>query len=143
MGIFIDTSYYYGLINEQDKYHSRAKQLFKSILSKYGQVFTSPYILAETSTLIAVRNPSHATEFLEKIQVYFIGNKKIAKLLNSNEEIVNLSWEMMKNINRNAKTPKDIVSFVDCMNIVLCKKHQVDYIASFDHHFDPYLRRIK
>lgn len=143
MGIFIDTSFYYGLFIEQDKFHSRANQILKSVFSKYGQVFTSPYILAETSTLIAVRNPVQAAESLEKIQTYFIGDKKIAKILRSSKETEKLSWDMMKKINRNAKSPKYIVSFVDCMIIVLCKRNQINYIASFDHHFDPYLRRIK
>ena len=143
MAIFLDTSYYVALVNPLDKHTDRANKLLKTLFSgKYGQIFTSPFIMAESGTLIAVRNPSNASKFITQMKELFIGDKKLGIILRSNDEIESSTWELMIKANRNVKKIGDVVSWVDCSNIILCRKHKIDYIASFDHHFDPYLRRI-
>lgn len=131
-------------MNPQDKYANRAKKLLKTLFSgKYGQVFTSPFIMAETGTTVAAKNPSNASEFIQNTNNLFLREKKLAILLRTSKADESAVWELMYKINKNAKSTRDIVSWVDCSNIVLCKKHRIEYIASFDHHFDPYLRRVK
>jgi len=34
------------------------------------------------------------------------------------------------------------MSFVDISSIVICQQNQLDYIISFDEHFDSFLTRI-
>ena len=37
---------------------------------------------------------------------------------------------------------KKTVSFVDCSNIIFCRERNIEYILSFDSHFDSWISRI-
>lgn len=110
---------------------------------KYGQIFTSSFVMSETGTVVAIRNTTNASNFVQQSKELFIGNKKLAILLQLGKNDEFASWDLMIKTNRNAKFAKDILSWVDCSIIVLCKKHRIEYIASFDAHFDSFLRRVK
>ncbi len=99
--------------------------------------------MSETGTVIAVRNATNASKFLQQSKELFIGNEKLAILLQLSKKDEIPVWDLMIKTNRNAKSAKDILSWVDCSIIVLCKKHRIEYIASFDAHFDSFLHRVK
>lgn len=141
--IFLDSSFYIALVNPRDKHAARAKKVLKDLFSgKYKQAYTSSFVMSETGTAIGSRNPEEPSNYIVRIKELFIGENKLAAILPSDNEIESSTWEFMIKVNRNTKNRKDLVSWVDCSNIIFCKRFKINYIAAFDHHFDPYLRRI-
>ena len=140
MAIFLDTGFFLGLVYPNDSYYKRSGELLKILKTgKYGQIFTSTYILAETLTLVAVRTKNNST-VLKKIDEFFKGDKQIAIILRPDDQIENETLKLFLKINTNPK--KKIVSFVDCSNIIFCRKRAIDNILAYDGHFDPWLSRL-
>ena len=140
MAIFLDTGFYIGLIDPNDKHYVRSLELLKIIQTgKYGQIYTSTLVMAESATLIGIRTKKHP-KAMKTIQNYFIGLDKIAIILRFNEEHEKDTWITFHKINKTIKNK--IVSFVDCTNIVLCKHYTIENILAYDGHFDGWLTRI-
>ncbi|MHA1783787.1 MAG: type II toxin-antitoxin system VapC family toxin [Candidatus Helarchaeota archaeon] len=140
MAIFLDTGFYMGLVDPNDKHYNRSLELLKELQTgKYGQIYTSTFVMAESATLIGVRTKKHP-KAMKTIQNYFSGSDKIAIILRFNEEHEKDTWETFHKINKTIK-PK-IVSFVDCANIVLCKHYSIEHILAYDEHFDGWVTRI-
>jgi len=140
MAIFIDTGFFLGLVDPTDSYYNRSEELLKILKTgKYGQIFTSTYIIAETLTLVAVRTKNNSIA-LREIEEFFNGNKKIARILRPDEQIENETLKLFLKINKKQKSKT--VSFVDCSNIVFCKKRAIDNILAYDRHFDAWLTRL-
>ena len=140
MAIFLDTGFFLGLVYPSDPYYERSKELLKILKTgKYGQIFTSTYIIAETLTLVAVRSRNNSI-VLKEIDEFFRGDKQIARILRPDEQIENEFLKLFLKINTNPK--KKTVSFVDCSNIIFCRKHAIDNILAYDRHFDPWLTRL-
>ena len=51
MKIFVDTSAFYALADEDDRYHRQARETYESLIAS-GQFFTSDYILVECWFLV-------------------------------------------------------------------------------------------
>jgi predicted nucleic acid-binding protein len=54
MKIFVDTSAFYALADEDDRYHHQAKETYESLIAS-AQLFTSDYILVECWFLVRSR----------------------------------------------------------------------------------------
>ena len=140
MAIFLDTGFFLGLVNPNDSYYKRSAELLKILKTgKYGQIFTSTYILAETLTLVAVRTKNNSI-VLKEIDEFFKGDKQIARILRPDDQIENETLKLFLKINKNPK--KKIVSFVDCSNIIFCRKRAIGNILAYDRHFDAWLTRL-
>ena len=55
MKVFIDTSAFYALACKSDQYHLQAKSVLEQLLQKNSELFTSNYVILETSALILNR----------------------------------------------------------------------------------------
>ncbi len=140
MAIFLDTGFFLGLVYPNDPYYKRSEELLNILKTgKFGQIFTSTYIIAETLTLVAVRTKNNSV-VLKEIEDFFKGSKQIARILRPDEKIESETLKLFLKINKNPK--KKIVSFVDCSNIIFCRKRAIENILAYDRHFDPWLTRV-
>jgi len=140
MAIFLDTGFFLGLVYPSDHYYNRSEELLRILKTgKYGQIFTSTYIIAETLTLVAVRSKNNSI-VLKEMDEFFKGDKQIAKILRPDEQIESESLKLLLKVNTNPK--KKTVSFVDCSNIIFCRKYSIGNILAYDRHFDAWLTRL-
>lgn len=142
MAIFLDTCFLMGLSHPNDKYYSDSLRILQEMsIGKYGLVYTSPFVISESATLLLLR--SHNNQLLLKnFHSYFYGANKFIRILSWTSRIEELTWVKFFEINKNLKDKKDWLSFVDISNIVYCQQHQIQNIASYDNHFDAFLVRI-
>ena len=77
----------YRKLYPNDPYYKRSEELLNILKTgKYGQIFTSTYIIAETLTLVAIRTKNNSV-VLKEIEDFFIGGKQIARILRPDEQI--------------------------------------------------------
>ncbi|MHA1518739.1 MAG: type II toxin-antitoxin system VapC family toxin [Promethearchaeota archaeon] len=140
MAIFLDTSFFMGLVNPKDKFYSRSNELLEEIMArKFGQAYTSTYVMLEASTLAANRTHNNTT-ILAQIRSLFLGDLQIATLLHPNMQLITQAWDLFLKINVDpAKKP---ISYVDCSNISYCRYRKIPQILAYDAHFDGWVPRI-
>ena len=97
--------------------------------------------MVESATLVVARTLGNPT-ILADLESILLGEDKIAEFITIAPEIETETWNLFKKINVNVKDRKKIMSFVDISSIVICQQNQLDYIISFDEHFDSFLTRI-
>lgn len=65
MRIFVDTSAFLAVLNQQDKFHLPAKQTWQEMLTADTHLFTSNYVLLETTALLQHRFGVDAVRLFE------------------------------------------------------------------------------
>ena len=144
MGIFLDTGFYLGLIHKKDQHYARSQQILIDIRSGiYGQLYTSPFIMAEAASLVAIRTHKNPSA-LQKIQELFTGDLTFATSLKITELILTKTWKFFidMNVSEKSKDKRKFLSFVDCSNIIFCQEHQIENILAFDGDFYGWLNVI-
>lgn len=120
MNYFLDTSYLVALFLPMDPLHAKAWE----IATEYNQgndLFLTTNIFRETLTIASQRGGK--TGLKEYYQKLLIETKMLL--------IDDLVWIETLDIFFKEKTQKDI-SVIDCESAVLCKKHKLDAIITFD-----------
>lgn len=142
MGIFLDTGFFLGLCHPADEYHKESVSLLRVMSSgKYGLIYTSPFIIAETATLILVRTRNNQ-KIIEAFFDLLYGSQSFIRILPWSGRLETKTCELFKKVNKQAQLKKDYMSYVDISNISYCKENQIDNLASFDSHFDSFITRI-
>ncbi len=140
MAIFLDTGFYIGLVHPKDDNYEKSQQLLRTLKTGvYGQLFTSNFIMAESATLVASRTGNNIRA-MHNIRELFLGSGQIAIILRLNADIEKDAWDLFQKIN--TEKSSEVVSFVDCTNITLCRHYSLENILSFDSHFDGWITRI-
>ena len=108
MRTFIDTNIYIAMINKTDPTHAEGISKIKYLVENNIELFTSNYIIAETTTILSQRiSKSIAEDFRNDI---YKGNTKI---LITNLEIEKITWDIFqKSTNKN-------ICYVDCTYSIL------------------------
>ncbi len=141
MGIFLDTGFFMGICHPKDPYHENSKRLLRDMSQgMYGLIYTSPYIIAEASTLLLIRTHNHPRR-LEKFETLLFGPKKFIRILAWSPIIDVEIFKLFRDLNA-AKSDKQYLSFIDVSNIYLCRHYQIEKIVSYDAYFDAFLTRI-
>jgi predicted nucleic acid-binding protein len=125
MRLFVDTSAWLALDDENDQYHKRAVAKSSEIKRLRIELTTSEYIIDESITLIRYR-VSH------KAAVIFgdsLLNSRIVKILDVTNEDRLKAWEMFKKYD-----DKDL-SFTDCTSFILMRNLRLQKAFAFDDHF--------
>lgn len=142
VGVFLDTGFYLGLCHPKDKYAELSEKILKELATgNYGVLYTSYFIINEVTTLAAIRSKNNINVFnhLEKL---LWGSEKIATILPFDLNFERETWQLFKKINTTDLKEKKPMSYTDISSIVLCNHHQIEYIVSFDSHFDGFLQRM-
>ncbi|MEN8253787.1 MAG: PIN domain-containing protein [Patescibacteria group bacterium] len=126
--IFIDTSYYFALINHKDSTHDKAVALKKFYINNDK---TSTYaVLSELATIGSQRFSRTGTiNFIENL---LQGDTEI--ILES-EELMEKTWQLFKN------SKSKNISWVDCYSVAICHEYDIKKILTFDKDI-PKLQRL-
>jgi predicted nucleic acid-binding protein len=142
MGAFLDTGFYLGLSHPKDRYAEiSGKMLNELATGNYGVLYTSYFIVNEVTTLAAIRSNNNV-KVLNHLEKLLWGNEKIASILPFDNIFEFETWQLFKKVNTIDLKGKKPMSFTDISSIILCNHHQIEYIVSFDSHFDGFLQRI-
>jgi predicted nucleic acid-binding protein len=142
MAIFLDTGFYLGLVHKQDKHHDRAVEILQTIRSgSHGQIYTSNLVIAEAATIIASRTKANHLA-IERARQLLSGDLRIATIIRLSEDEEGSAWDLFLKLSQTKDLidTEGIISFIDCTSITLCQSRGIEYIATFDGHFKPWLK---
>jgi len=134
VAVFIDTNIFVAARNKRDINHKRAVDLLKKALKgEYGHMYTSDYVFDEAVTVALVRTgrPDIAID----IGRFILSSRKL-RILYVDKTVFMDSWKIFM------KYSKRGLSFTDAVSVSLMKRYGIDYIMSFDTHFDGIVERI-
>ena len=123
---------------ERDKYHSRAKEIYKDYLDENRkECVTSIFVLEETFNLSVFRGKGNPN-YVDSISSLFLGEKNFFQIINF------IPKEMLdiEKVLRTYLRPKRLLSFTDASLIYLYQVKNAECIISFDGHFDQIVERM-
>jgi len=134
MSAFIDTGVFVAARNKRDINHEKAVNLLREALKgKYGRIYTSDYIFDEAVTVALVR--TRKSDIAIDIGNFILSSKKL-RILHVDKLVFMDAWRIFK------KYVNKKLSFTDAVSIALMRRYNIDYIMSFDKHFDNIVPRI-
>lgn len=136
--ILFDTSVFVAYLNERDKNHKRADELFTELLlGKYGSRFTISEVFSETATLLF--NKLKRMDIVTKAwNLMYSKEEALVQPLIIKREDIDRAWELFQKYT----TQNRPLSFVDCLLLSICQTYEMDSIVSFDSEFDGIIKRI-
>ena len=134
LGIFIDTGGFVATRNEDDENYDTAKKMMKSILlNDYGAIYTSDYVFDEAVTIAYIRTQDK--KFPIDLGNYILKSKKIRFIFTTTEDF-NAGWDFF------LKYKDKKLSFTDCTILSIMNRLNIEYIFSYDSHFDGLKKRL-
>ncbi|MFP3984471.1 MAG: type II toxin-antitoxin system VapC family toxin [Candidatus Bathyarchaeia archaeon] len=128
MRLFIDTTAFVALEDEDDKEHEAALNYREKIRregTSFRALYTSNYVLDEVFTLLRLKLTHQAAiTFGENIK-----RSKILRTIRVTPKIENTAWNIFKKY-----SDKDF-SFTDCTSFALMKQEAISTAFTFDKHF--------
>ena len=125
--LFADTSALYALLNAQDAFHARVKEIFLSEIARQTKIITSNFVVDETTTLLRYRAGfPEAEKFLDII-------------LKGEIAVIHVDTKLESKAIRIFKAYKDkAFSFTDCTSFALVDTYKINKTLSFDSDFRKY-----
>lgn len=120
--IFIDTSMFYALVDENDDFHKQALQIWQKQKLQKIQLITSNYILDETFTLIRQRR---GRKVVDEFRKNLLSEIKIIRVTVADEAGA-WGWFLQD---------WSDLSFTDCVSFALMKRLEIGQALTFDNHF--------
>jgi len=114
--------------------HKRAVNLLRAALKgDYGAVYTSDYVFDEAVTVALVRTgkPDIAIDIGN-----FILSSKRLRIIHVNKTIFEEAWNVF------IRYSEKKLSFTDATSIAIMRMYNINYIMSFDRHFDGIVSRV-
>jgi len=131
MRLFVDTSAFVALEDEDDKKHKIALNYREKIRREetpFRALYTSNYILDEMFTLLRLKlSHQAAVAFGENLR-----RSKILRILRVSPTIEENAWKIFKKF-----SDKDF-SFTDCTSFALMEHEAISTAFTFDEHFRQY-----
>lgn len=132
--MFIDTGVFVAANNKSDNNHLRATELMKQALEgKFGEIFTSDYIIDEAITTALVRTRDH--RIASSTGSFIIESPRIRKIYTDVGDF-ETAWAKFQRLGRKP------LSFTDCVSLSHIEKKKIERIMSFDSDFDGLVARI-
>lgn len=127
--IFVDTGAWFAAAVRNDPDHEAAMRWLER---NREPLVTTDYILAETATLLRVRDKTVRGHRLAVRVATSLLRGEAALLEKVNEEDLERALEVFR-------TYRDhLFSFVDCTSFVVMERLGISHAFAFDHHFDEY-----
>ncbi len=142
MAIFLDSGFFMGLCHSADKNHQASVNIFRRMSNEeYGMIYTSPYVIAETATLIMIRTRNNREKDHQILWIR-LWREFLHGSFTLDADLDLKTFALFQKVNSPNLEKKEWRSFVNVSNIVFCQEFEIDMIAAFDGHFDPFLRLI-
>lgn len=124
--LFVDTSAWIALFNEDDVYHQEAAALWKTLPQERVRVLTNDYVMDETYThLRRCRNGLRRAERAQEI----VEQSKLVDFLEVDAADRQRGWMLFQQYR------DKILSFTDCVSFAMMHQIGVVQAFSFDAHF--------
>jgi uncharacterized protein len=123
MNVFIDTSALLAILNETDQYHQPAKQTWIELVSSDSVIFSSNYVIVETTALLQHRFG------IEALRLFENNVQPVIKLFWIDEPVHKLAMGILIAANRRT------LSLVDCTSFEIMRQANLVNVFSFDLHF--------
>lgn len=123
--IFVDSSLFKALADDQDEFHDRALDFMSRLEAMESILITSNYILAETFTLLRKRLGKIAVDKFRKDISKSYNIFKIIRVTVSDEA---KAWDWFL-------FDWSDLSFIDCVSFAMMKRFGLTKVATFDNHF--------
>ena len=128
MSVFIDTCVFVAARNRSDVNHKRAVELLREALQgRYGSMYTSGYVFDEAVTVALVR--TGRPEVAVDVGNFILSSRRL-KILYVDRPVFVEAWRVFKRYAGRG------LSFTDATSIALMRRYRIDYMMSFDKHFD-------
>ena len=142
MGVLLDSSFYLGLAHDNDPHSDRSNEILLELKTgNYVLLYTSNLIISEVITLAFVRSKGNQ-KVMDNVYNLIWGENRLATRMDVSLVLENETWILFDKLNKDHKNKKGFLSFVDVSILVLAKTKKIDYLVSFDEHFDGYITRI-
>ena len=122
--IFVDTSSFVSLEDNNDPNHTKAIKRASLLHEQKSQLYTSSDVIAETLTVISMKLGKKAAK------IFYEG------YITSGFTEIFVERDLHQEVRKfflNVKSKN--ISFIDCSNVVIMKKHGIAEIFSFDKDF--------
>lgn len=123
--VFIDTSFFKGLIDEKDEFHAASLKVWDKVKEEKVQLVTTNYVLDETFTLIRKRRGLDKAKELRDFLVQVGPQIKIIRVFSADDAN---AWDWF------IKDWSDL-SFTDCVSFAVMKRLDLKKVLTFDNHF--------
>ena len=123
MNIFIDTAAFLAVLNANDQFHSSARHTWDEILSSDSPLFSSNYVILETTALLQHRFG------IEALRLFEIDILPVVEIAWVDETIHKQGLSALLAANR-----RDL-SLVDCTSFEIMRQTGMDRVFTFDPHF--------
>jgi len=123
MNIFIDTAAFLAVLNADDRFHHPASQAWSEILATDSVVFSSNYVILETTTLLQNRFGLEALRLFERDIL------PVIVIVWVDESIHKQGMSALLAANRRN------LSLVDCTSFDIIRQIGLDRVFTFDPHF--------
>lgn len=108
--IVVDTPAFYALISSTDKFHMQAKSSYEHFLDWEWEMWTTSYVLLETSSLVHIRLG------FEALETFIVNISSFVQILWIEETILSEAWSRM--VTRHGRE----LSLVDWTTVVAAEK---------------------
>lgn len=126
--VFVDTSAWYAVAVEDDKYHEPATRHFGNLLSHRTPLLTSDYVLDETLTRIRY-DLGHAAAVAFWERLVAAQHRGQLQILTVGDATWAAALELFRTYD------DQWFSFTDCTSFVLAREHNTHEAFAFDDHF--------
>jgi uncharacterized protein len=123
MNVFIDTAAFLAILNKNDQFHQAARNTWTAILSSDSTLFSSNYIILETTALLQHRFGIEALRLFESEIL------PVVELVWVDESIHQQGMSALLVANRRN------LSLVDCTSFETMRQIGSDQVFTFDPHF--------
>ncbi|MBI4991010.1 PIN domain-containing protein [Candidatus Gottesmanbacteria bacterium] len=123
--IFLDSSFFKGLIDQDDDFHNRAESIWKNLKINSFRLVTTNYILDETFTLVRVKCGLEKVKKLRNVLSEH-ADKILVTRVTENDDA--RAWDWFFN-------DWSKLSFTDCVSFAVMKRLGLTRVATFDDHF--------
>jgi len=123
--VFVDTSFFKGLIDVRDDFHQQAKDSWQKLKEEDATLITSNYVLDETFTLIKLRC---GIKIVDQFRDDIAKSSHVIKLMRVTVVDEAEAWKWFLN-------DWSKLSFTDCVSFAMLKRLDITRVAAFDEHF--------
>jgi len=123
MNIFIDTAAFLAVLNANDQFHQPAKRIWDEILSQDSSLFSSNYVILETTALLQHRFG------IEALRLFESDILPVVEIAWVDETIHKQGMSALLVANRRN------LSLVDCTSFEIVRQIGLDTVFTFDPHF--------
>ena len=123
MNTFIDTAAFLAVLNANDQFHLLAKQSWEEMLASDSTLFSSNYVILETTALLQHRFGVEAVRLFESDIL------PIIEIVWVEETVHKQGMSALLAANR-----RDL-SLVDCTSFEIMRQIRLDSVFTFDPHF--------